>query len=222
MYHVKRLLLVICGAAVVGLPYLITKFINDGIWALVALLGALEVIALYASTIVNNAISREDFTKWSNVVKRAYGNLEAAHRLAGFSQQDGARITLFVPHRRKRDYLVQVTPYYPTGKFGAFRRRLNVAKGVVGKCYRTRQRQIQVVNSATRYREELISKWGFTEAEASKISNDKNAFLAMPVLRRDGTVGAVVFLDAIRRSAFNKIARVRLLQRVCVAIAEWA
>lgn len=222
MYHVKRLLLGLCGVAIVGLPYLITQFINDKHWVLVAVFGALEAIALYASTIVSNAISREDFTKWSNVVKRAYGNLEAAHRVAGFSQQEGVRITLFIRHKRRKDCLIQITPYYPTGRFGSFRRCLNVAKGIVGMCYRTGQRQMQVVISNSDYRKELISRWGFTTAEAAKISSDKRAFLALPIIRRDETVGAVVFLDAKSPSAFENVARVTILQRVCVAIAEWA
>ena len=110
MYHLKRLLLWLCVAAIVGLPYLIPQFINDKSWFLVAVFCLLEAIALYASSIVSNAISREDFTKWSNVVKRAYGNLEAAHRLAGFSRREGVRITLFVPHKTRGDCLVRITP----------------------------------------------------------------------------------------------------------------
>jgi hypothetical protein len=222
MFWVLRLLLGLCGVAIVGLPFLITQFINDKQWIFAGAFGTLEVVALYGSMIVNNAIAREDFTRWSSVVKRAYGNLEAAHRLAGFARRESVRITLFVRHRRKKDSLVQITPYYPTGHFGSFRRYLSVAKGIVGMCYRTGQRQMQVVTRNADYREELISKWGFTAAEAVKISTDKRAFLALPVIRRDETVGAVVFLDAKSPSAFNSAARVRIFQKVCVAIAEWA
>jgi hypothetical protein len=215
-------LLVVCLSGTVGLPFFINDFIkNQKLW-LAVLLGCIDAGAFVGAYILRDVISREGFSgKWSSVVKRAFGNLEATYYLAGFSHRDGARITLFAPHQRKKNCLVQITPYFPTKEFGSFKRCLDVSKGIVGKCFRTGEAQIQVVNRNADYRSELVTKWGFTEEETRKISSDKRAFLALPIVNKNDKVGAIVYLDAKSRTAFD-VHRIALINKVRVAIAEWA
>ena len=215
-------LLVVCLSGTVGLPFFINDFIKNQKPWLAVFLGGIDACAVVGAAILKDAISREGFSgKWSSVVKRAFGNLEATYYLAGFSHQDGVRITLFVPHQRKKGCLVQIMPYFPTMEFGSLRKGLQVSKGIVGRCYRTGEAQFQVVNRNADYRSELVTKWGFTEEETRKISNDKKAFLALPIVNKYDKVGAIVYLDAKSRTAFD-IGRIALINKVRIAIAEWA
>ena len=216
------ILLALCLSATVGLPFFINDLIKNQAFFPAALLGLADAGALFAAYVLRDVISRAGFSRqWSSGVKRAYGNLEATYLLAGFSQREGVRITLFVPHKRKKGCLVQITPYFPTDRFGSFKKSLDASKGIVGKCYRTGQAQFQVVNRNADYRSELVTKWGFTEEETRMISVDKRAFLALPIVNKNDRIGAIVYLDARSRTAFS-LARIALIKRVLVAIAEWA
>jgi hypothetical protein len=221
-YRVLWLLLSVCLVATIGLPVLFTYLFSKHQILLGGILCALDAGALIAAYYLRDVISKSGFSaRWSEVVRRAFGNLEATYFLAGFEREEGVRITLFVPHKNKKDCLVQITPYVPTGRYGSFKDCLEVSKGIVGKCYRTGEIQFQGVDNSDDYRAELIEEWGFTKDDVKKISLDKLSFLALPVIRKDDTVGAVVFLDAKSKDAFTKYRR-SLIKRIRLAIVEWA
>jgi hypothetical protein len=216
-------LLILCALASAGLSPFIQTAIDEskyfGAGALILVLAA----AICGFFFVTTAISRgksESVNRYSATVFRIEGMLAATYRLASFTESSEVRITLYVPHKRKKDYLTQITHYYPTETPGSIP-CLHISKGIVGRCYRTRQSQMLIVKKRSDYRQELIKIWSFTEEEAKEINPDRLAFLALPVIRKNGGVGAIIFLDAKSRRTFTP-GRIKLLEKIRLEIAKWA
>ncbi|MBA7559590.1 hypothetical protein ES708_01205 [subsurface metagenome] len=152
------------------------------------------------------------------VVKEVYGNLEAAYHLAGFTSAE--RITLYVPHRRNPNVLIQIVPYVPTKKLGPFKKGLDISKGITGLCFRTRERKLDILKRSGDFRNYMIAQYGFTQAEANMLEGDRKSYLAIPVFNRENKAAGVVFCDSTRERAFTEQA-IDLITRVCIPVAEY-
>jgi hypothetical protein len=123
---------------------------------------------------------------------------EAVRRTAAFPAfADGTlRVTI---HRviPELERLEQLLPYIG-GKGGPPGRTFSIRSGVVGQAVRAKA----PFSSARKNQEhldfvkELIHDWFYTEEDARAVAPDRQAWMAVPVLMRNGEVSAVVCLDS--------------------------
>ncbi len=147
------------------------------------------------------------------------GNLEAVYSLLKFRKSDDVRMTLYVPGRIRRDMLKQAIPYIPSGRYGSCKRGINIAKGVVGCCYRTNESVFHQLKPRANFKRHTVMRWGFTEREVEKLQQDRKSYLAVPVRNTQGNVKAVICLDSFGRNVFNPGVGTVLLT-VCEALAK--
>ena len=121
--------------------------------------------------------------------------------LAGFHAAQGwdenTRLTVYRRTLFKKDWVKQICPYAPNGKFGFGRRGFPDAKGIVGYCFRTGNRCIEHFNSADEYEHEMCENWGFDKSELGRISRDVRSYSCTPIIQ-GGVVTAVIYADSKR------------------------
>ncbi len=82
---------------------------------------------------------------------------------------------------------------------------VGLSQGVVGKCARTNQAVLDFLTEEQfeHHAQYLIENWGFTEAEANKLSHDRRAYLAVPVaLGSSQGYPGVIYMDSADATAF--------------------
>jgi hypothetical protein len=147
---------------------------------------------------------------------------ESVRRAAGLENPwDGTlRITIHRVVSAGKDHggveeLEQLLPY--VGGTGApAGRRFSIRSGVIGKAVREKK-VIAVVCESESYQgflKELIREWAYTEDEARKLTPDRRAWMAVPILAADESVAAVVYLDSSVRDLFTP-ALVQLIVNGC-------
>jgi hypothetical protein len=155
----------------------------------------------------------------SLVRERVSGIIESAYCLLGFTKGDRVRMTIFVPCTSKKNHLKQLIRYYPTQRYGSFRRGLNISKGIIGLCYRKAAPVIESLSQATDFEAHMIEKWGFSQEEASTIRQRKN-YMALPIIDKSDNVTAVAYFDSEREAVFTQDKVVQAL-RVCIPLSKW-
>jgi hypothetical protein len=152
-------------------------------------------------------------------VERITGILEAAFFSGNFEEDDAARITVYIPCISKKDTLKQLGKYYPTEKYSSFRKGISTSKGIVGYCFRNRQRYLEVLEKEDDFKKHMMKKWGFTEDETDRMKT-KKSFFAVPVLGQGGKALGVVYLDSLKEDAFPS-ETVDNITRACIPLARW-
>lgn len=154
-----------------------------------------------------------------------YGTVRRAAGLA--NPWDGTlRITIHrtMPASSGRggiEELEQLLPY--VGGTGApAGRRFSIRSGVIGKAAR-KKAVIAVVCESENYQDfvkELVREWAYTEDEARKLTPDRRAWMAVPILAADESVAAVVYLHSNVRDFFTP-ALVQLIVNSCHGITSY-
>lgn len=142
-------------------------------------------------------------------LKVLFAVLCAAAGITGYEQQGGRlRLTLHrvVTHGRngETEELEQLFPYLgaPGDQAG---RRFSIRSGIIGRAVRRKNAMV-----ATRENDgheefvgELVRDWSYTEAEARRLSPDRYAWMAVPIIGPTGAPLAVVYLDSSEPDFFT-------------------
>lgn len=77
-------------------------------------------------------------------------------------------------------------------------RRFSIRSGIIGLAARRKAAQVARRKSSDHHQfvDELIDEWAFTEQDARKVTHDRQAWMAVPVLGAANTTVAVVYLDS--------------------------
>ncbi len=124
-----------------------------------------------------------------------------------FSDQGRLRITILrvvqTEGGRPVEELEQLVPYVGGSGRGAGR-RFSVRSGIAGRAVRE-----QAAFAASRQHDdygdflrELVTVWGYTSADARQLTDDRQAWMAVPISGSHGVV-AVVYLDSDQRHFFT-------------------
>lgn len=153
---------------------------------------------------------------------------ESVRREAGLETEgDGTlRVTIHrvVPATNKcagAEELEQLLPYVG-GKGSPPGRRFSIRSGVIGKAARERT-VVAVVRESEDYPEfvrELMGKWSYPEDDARKLTPDRRAWMAVPVVAADQSVSGVVYLDSSVRDFFTT-ELMRLIVNGCHGITAY-
>ena len=196
------------------------------------LAGATAWLALASGVKVLHAAAQDRDSKRARQYDGLRGSLwvlyETARRAAGLERTwDGTlRITIHrvVPassERGRTDELEQLLPY--VGGTGApADRRFSIRSGVIGKAAREKM-VIAVVRDSENYQDflrDLVGEWAYTEDEARKLTPDRRAWMAVPILAADESVAAVVYLDSSVRAFFTP-ALMQLIVNSCHGITSY-
>ena len=100
--------------------------------------------------------------------------------------------------------LEQITSYYG-GEGGPAGRRISARTGIVGRVARSGRpvRSKRVSADVDAFRAELVAVWSFTRPEAARISVDRWAWFAVPLMPDDGRPYGAVYLDAKAERLFD-------------------
>jgi hypothetical protein len=153
------------------------------------------------------------------VLERITGIMESAYTCCGFASDADVRATIFVPLRNNKDKLRQVGRYYPTNKYSIFRRGLSTSKGIIGLCYRSKERCLEVIRQESSFKAHLVSKWGFTQEEADQVKT-RRSYLAIPLIDRQGNALGVAYFDSMKEDTFTPD-NVDILTKACVPLSKW-
>ena len=128
--------------------------------------------------------------------------------------QDSVRATVHVEDIVFRDYLYQLTNYFPAGQSGGGAgRRFSQRYGIIGQSWRLNEsigRGTAVSgigppptrSDKERAIKELVARWGMTEDEATAASHERPATLSV-ILRYDGQRHGVLYIDSKHMNAFG-------------------
>lgn len=142
-----------------------------------------------------------------------YRLLSAFLRVLEIPPDDDVRCTIWV--RENRESLKQIVNYVPKNTTGPFK-TLHTSKGIVGLACRTGEAQSLMLSKElkeTEYKDILITNWGFTEDEAARVNKERRAFIAIPVVKSDGKVSAVIYCDTKDPDIFAKLDISKLLDK---------
>jgi len=153
------------------------------------------------------------------VLERITGILEGAYNSCGFPADADVRATVFVESPNKKDTLRQVGRYYPTNKYSSFRRGLSSSKGIIGFCFRSGRRYLEVVGHEASFKTRLVESWGFTKQEADMVKV-RRSYLAIPIFDAHGRAVGVAYFDSMKENAFTPEI-IDTLTRACVPLSKW-
>lgn len=153
------------------------------------------------------------------VLERITGILEGAYNSCGFPADADVRATVFVESPNKKDMLRQLGRYYPTNRYSSFRRGISSSKGIIGFCFRSGKRYLEVVRHEDSFKERLVASWGFTKQEAD-IVKVRRSYLAIPIFDAQGKTLGVAYFDSMKENAFTPEI-IDTLTRACVPLSKW-
>lgn len=98
-------------------------------------------------------------------------------------------------------------------------RRFSIRSGIIGKAARRKSAIVAERESADYegFIADLVRDWAYTEHDARKLSPDRHAWMAVPILGPRGSTVAVVFLDSHERGFFTDAVQ-RLVLTICGGI----
>jgi hypothetical protein len=128
-----------------------------------------------------------------------------------------------VPPLTNAEQIEQVVPY-AGGDGGGEGRTLSVRSGITGRCIRTKQLYTmhRPDGDVATYKQQLEADWGYTQADANKLSTDKMSFMAVPVL--DGTgkhALGVIYLDCVQPNMFESPEVQDDIFRMCGGVTQY-
>ena len=141
------------------------------------------------------------------------------HCKIGDFPADAKRLRLTV-HRVDGEEFEQCVDYVG-GTGGPAGRRFSARAGIAGHAALTGKAVVATRNNLDPgdFLSELADRWRFTAAEAAKVSQDRKAWLAVPIAGTDGTI-AVVFLDSNERDFFTPDVQ-NLVVAACQGLAAY-
>lgn len=100
--------------------------------------------------------------------------------------------------------LEQLLPYMG-GPGSPASRRFSIRSGIIGKAARRKSALVAVRENADYegFVAELVREWAYTEHDARRLSPDRHAWMAVPILGAGDTPVAVVYLDSPDREFFT-------------------
>lgn len=128
-----------------------------------------------------------------------------------------------VPPLDDCDDIEQITPYVG-GSWNGAGRKFRIRSGITGKAIRdnavfTMDRQSE---SFEDYKRQLISDWGYTEADARTFTSDRFSLMAVPVTSTGGhAVLGVVYLDCRNKNFFASEAVQSAVLNGCAGIVRY-
>lgn len=117
--------------------------------------------------------------------------------------------------------LEQMLPYIG-GKGGGAGRVFPINPGIIGHVARSGEVRVasRVGEDHAAFIKELVSQWFYTESEARKLTSDRKAWLAVPILGKEKTVLVVIYFDSDVRDAFDDAA-IELVLNGCTGVAAY-
>jgi hypothetical protein len=128
-----------------------------------------------------------------------------------------------VPPLDEARSIEQIIPYVGASAGGAGR-EFSINTGITGHAIRSRTPTIMAsgAQSDAEHRRELISDWGYTEAQAKSLTPGRYSAAAIPVLDLSGQkVIGVVYLDSSERSVFERDDVQQIMGVGCQAISDF-
>jgi hypothetical protein len=112
---------------------------------------------------------------------------------------------------------------YVGGSHSGAGRKFDVHCGITGRAIR--DKSLYTANAradAAEWNRELVSNWGYTDANVRKLTMDRNSLIAVPVLSSRGrhAIG-VVYLDSDLRNLFDAPGVEEMILRACAGIANY-
>jgi len=153
------------------------------------------------------------------VMERIAGILEAAYRCCSFAADADVRATVFTASPSRKDTLRQIGGYYPTNRYSSYRRGLPTSKGIIGLCFRSQQRCVEVIKQEASFKSHLVAKWGFTNEEADRVKI-RRSYLAIPLFDAHGKALGVAYFDSAKEDTFSPEA-IDMLANACVPLCKW-
>lgn len=133
---------------------------------------------------------------------------EEVPRLLGGSLKPGTEVrgTVYVPDIVFKDYLYQVTNYWPITAGAKAGRRFSQRYGIIGRCWRLRESigKGEVMSSSlgeAAIKHALLSEWGMISSEAL-VTRAKPAYLCVILQNADGHHG-LLYIDSPLKDAFG-------------------
>jgi hypothetical protein len=127
-----------------------------------------------------------------------------------------------VPPLDQPTQIEQIIPY--VGATGGLGRRFSLNTGITGQAVRKREPYVMSseAESEADHRAELVSDWGYTEAQVAQITPGRYSAAAVPVLDKSGQhVLGVIYLDSSAKGIFDPAEATDLLLSVSDAIGEF-
>jgi hypothetical protein len=179
-------------------------FIGFGamLWLIVA--GVLKVLQARRQDAKEYADQQYDGLKAALMTVHALVAQKA--RITGADIMSGklrATIHRIVPEDEKLEQLIP----YVGGKGGLVGRRFDIHSGIIGKAARLKKPFVAKRQNAdhTLYIAELISEWSYTDDDARKLTDDRMAWLAVPIFSKNrGEAQAVVYFDSTDSELFTE------------------
>lgn len=126
------------------------------------------------------------------------------------------------PPLEKSDHIEQIVPYVG-GSGGGCGRTFSIRAGITGKAIR--ENALFVMQRASDkpedYVKELIQKWGYTEADARQMQQDRFSAIAVPVSGKGNDVLGVLYLDSSERNFFNGKKMRETVVSACAGLANY-
>ncbi|UCC29698.1 MAG: hypothetical protein JSU86_16025 [Phycisphaerales bacterium] len=120
------------------------------------------------------------------------------------------------------EVLEQVIPYIG-GAGGGEGRRFSTKCGIIGLVARTHEPHVgwRSKEDYSAFLDELVSEWGYSKGDAKALTEDREAWLAVPINgdNEQDTIG-VVYLDSKQRDLFGEDVQ-ELVIRSCFGVAEY-
>jgi hypothetical protein len=126
---------------------------------------------------------------------------------ANLPQKSGElRVTVHrvVPPLESPKHYEQLIPYIG-GNGGEAFRLFPIHTGITGRVAREQGALVysRQNDDYDAYLKELVAHWGYTEAEARKLQQDRKAWMAVPIFSAEQVVLAVVYLDSSTKDVFT-------------------
>jgi hypothetical protein len=156
------------------------------------------------------------------------GSLYALHGIlmadVGADKEPGLRLTIHVPKDNDAN-LEQVIDYVGNSRCEkTSERTFSVHCGIIGQAFRKKTALVAARKNDNydKYIAELVSEWGYKEADARKLDASSMAWMAVPLHSQHdhGKVVGIVYLDAKDKDFFTEIRQNQVLL-ACTGIAKW-
>jgi hypothetical protein len=171
-----------------------------------ASIGTIAAVAIVIVSIIKHFVANSKQTQKDSVLPLEAGLDTLYSVVAGddIGRDHGFRLCLHVPDGEH--HLQQLTEYigYPTeGRAG---RRFPIQSGIIGRAFRKREPHFahRLNEDPSRFINELIEEWSYSENDARKLSADRKSWFAVPIPADGGKVEAILYGDASANTFFNE------------------
>lgn len=197
--------------------------------AIIGVLGAILTVALSVLKMLQGRqqdLREADEDRFDGL----HSVLEVIHSLIrhqkGFdvTAKDKFRVTL---HRiikgdgeSSSDQLEQLFDYVGARDTHGKGRRTSINCGVSGRAAREGEpfAASRMSDDHEAYIRELITVWGYTEADARKLDPTRNSWMAVPIKHKEKDVTGVVYMDSDEKSFFDEEVQARIIH-ACAGLA---